>query len=233
MTFLRGYKGVHMQILVMLLFLVIWLLILWIGSIALEATGLERSKSRFQALSALTGTGFTTSQAEAIVEHPVRRRITTYLIFIGNTGIAAFIVLLVLYARSGITAPSMVLVGITLGILVLLALFVWLGLIDRLTGFILRLAGKGQLTSSTSVRTLLRQVDDFAVVRLTVSPKSDLAGKTLENARFDQGTITVLSIERQNGIVPHPKQDEMLSPGDRILCYGKMSDITTALGTGT
>ena len=85
-----------MQVLVALLFLVVWLLILWIGSMALEATGLDRSKSRFQALSALTGTGFTTSQAEMIVEHPKRRRITTYLIFIGNTGIAAFLILLVL-----------------------------------------------------------------------------------------------------------------------------------------
>ncbi len=37
-----------MQILVMLVFLAVWLLILWIGSIALEATGLERTKARFQ-----------------------------------------------------------------------------------------------------------------------------------------------------------------------------------------
>ena len=43
-----------MQVAVMLIFLAVWLLILWIGSIAFESTGLSRSKARFQALSALT-----------------------------------------------------------------------------------------------------------------------------------------------------------------------------------
>ena len=218
-----------MQILVMLIFLVIWLLILWTGSIAFEATGLERSKSRFQALSALTGTGFTTSQAEAIVEHPKRRRVAGYLIFIGNTGIAAFIVLLVLYARSGITAPSMVLVGIVVGVLVLIGLLIWLKVIDGLTGLILRLAGKGQPASSTAVRTLVRQSDDYAVVRLTVAQKSALAGSKLKDSLLEQGTISVLSLERQDGMVPHPKPDEMISEGDRILCYGKTDEITAAL----
>ena len=82
-----------MHILGILILFLFWLLILWLGSIALEATGLERSKARFQALSALTGTGFTTSQAELIVEHPKRRQITTYLMLLGNTVIIAFIIL--------------------------------------------------------------------------------------------------------------------------------------------
>lgn len=229
----EGKKEEKMQILIMLLFLSIWLLVLWTGSIALEATGLERSKSRFQALSALTGTGFTTSQSEMIVEHPVRRKIVTYLIFIGNTGIAAFIILLVLYARSGIAAPSMVLVGITLGVLVLIALFIWLGLIDRLTGLILRLAGRGQSTSSITVDMLLRQPDDYALVCFPLSAKSHMAGKKLEDLCREQENVTVLSLERRNNVTHYPKPDETLSSGDRILCYGKMDDITAILRIST
>jgi len=70
-----------MQFLVIFFFLAIWLLILWAGSVSLEATGMERDRARFQALSALTGTGFTTQEAESIVNHPKRRRIATCLIF--------------------------------------------------------------------------------------------------------------------------------------------------------
>jgi len=44
-----------MQLELMLVFLAIWTLSLWLGSIALESTGMERTKARFQALSALTG----------------------------------------------------------------------------------------------------------------------------------------------------------------------------------
>ena len=51
-----------MQVLVILGFLFTWLIVLWFGSIALEITGLERTKARFQALS-----GFTTGEAEAVV----------------------------------------------------------------------------------------------------------------------------------------------------------------------
>ena len=40
------------------------------ASIALMMTGLEKKKARFQALSAFSGTGFTTKEAEAIVNHP-------------------------------------------------------------------------------------------------------------------------------------------------------------------
>jgi len=85
------------QILVLLVFLIVWLFTFWLGAIALEITGMERSKARFQSLSALSGTGFTTSEAESIVNHPRRRRIATWLIFIGNTGIIAFILILILY----------------------------------------------------------------------------------------------------------------------------------------
>ena len=48
----------------MLVFLVIWLLVLWFGSIVLQRTGMEHGSARFQALSAITGSGFTTSEAE-------------------------------------------------------------------------------------------------------------------------------------------------------------------------
>ncbi|MCX6005379.1 MAG: potassium transporter TrkA, partial [Chloroflexi bacterium] len=55
------------------LYLSIWLLMLWWGSVALEATGMQRSRAHFQALSALSGTGFTTKDSEAVVNHSVRR----------------------------------------------------------------------------------------------------------------------------------------------------------------
>ena len=58
-----------------------------LASVALRLTGLEESTARFQALSAFTGTGFTTREAEAIVNYPVRRRIVAVLMIMGNAGI--------------------------------------------------------------------------------------------------------------------------------------------------
>ena len=58
-----------------------------VAAVAMRLTGLDESTARFQSLSAFTGTGFTTSEAERIVNYPVRRRIVTLLMIIGNLGI--------------------------------------------------------------------------------------------------------------------------------------------------
>ena len=56
------------------------------ASIALMMTGLAKPKARFQALSAFSGTGFTTREAESIVNHPQRRKIVRWLMMGGNAG---------------------------------------------------------------------------------------------------------------------------------------------------
>ena len=62
-------------------------LIVRLAAVAMRLTGLDESTARFQSLSAFTGTGFTISEAERIVNYPVRRRIVTLLMIIGNLGV--------------------------------------------------------------------------------------------------------------------------------------------------
>ena len=75
----------------LLITITIALLVTRIGAVALALTGLSQEVARFQARSAFTGVGFTTSESEKIVNHPVRRRILMILMFWGNIGIAAVI----------------------------------------------------------------------------------------------------------------------------------------------
>ena len=214
-----------MQIIVMLVFLGIWLLILWLGSIAFEATGMERAKARFQALSALSGTGFTTTEAESIVEHPKRRRVAAYLIFVGNAGIVAFIILLVLYVRAGLTPPSMFLIATTIAALLAIGLVLWLGLIDKLTNGILSLLGKRRGGSHFAVEKVLHQAGDYGVLHLAIGGQASVASHQLKDAGFQERDITVLAIEREGKILSHPQLEEKLLAGDYLLCYGKLAEI--------
>ena len=214
-----------MQILIMLVFLAVWLLILWLGSIALEVTGMQRSKARFQALSALTGTGFTTTEAESIVEHPKRRKIATYLIFLGSVGIISFIVLLVLYARAGLTLPSTFLIILTVVILLIIGLAFWLGLIDKLTNAILRLLGKGQVSPHFADVEIIHQGGGYEVLRLTITKQSSIVGLKINDTAFQKRDITIFSIEREGVITSSPQPEEKLMVGDHLLCYGKLSEI--------
>ncbi len=60
-----------------------------LAAVALRITGLSDEVARFQALSAFSGTGFTTKEAETIVNYPVRRRIVSVLMVIGNLGLVS------------------------------------------------------------------------------------------------------------------------------------------------
>jgi len=62
------------------------------AAIALMMTGMDEKRARFQALSSFSGTGFTTKEAEFVLNHPVRRRIITWLMILGNAGIVTVIV---------------------------------------------------------------------------------------------------------------------------------------------
>jgi len=82
-----GLVGVIAFLTVLLLSLIITRL----AAIALTLTGLSEEAARFQARSAFTGTGFTTSEAEKVVNHPVRRRIIVWLMVARSAGLVTII----------------------------------------------------------------------------------------------------------------------------------------------
>lgn len=211
-----------MQIGVMFIFLGLWLLLWWVGSIALEATGLERGKARFQALSAFSGTGFTTQEAESIVNHPQRRRIAICLIFLGNAGIVAFLILLVLYIRAGMVGPSIILLGIIVGGLLILIFALWSGLVDKLTNAVLTLFRIG---GTASALLILQREGNYAVARLWVGEGDHLAGRRVQDVGFAQRDIVILALTKGKRVLSLPTLNERLQPGDHVLCYGKLSAI--------
>jgi amino acid transporter len=203
-----------MQITGVFIFLFVWLVILWVGAIALEATGMERSKAFFQALSALSNTGFTTRQAEDIVEYPKRRQIVAWLIFFGCVGITAFLFLMILYVKAGIVAPSTTHIGAIVGAIVLLIILIWTGVIRRLANGILKLFHKGPVNVE-----ILHQAQDYGVARIKVTEK-DKTGLTVGKFK-----VTVLAIERGDKVISSPKDTESVQQGDYLLCYGKTEEI--------
>ena len=81
-------SAVLVPFLLLLATLAISLIINRVATVAFMATGLSRESARFQARSAYTGVGYTTSEAESVVNHPVRRRIAMVLMLLGNVGVA-------------------------------------------------------------------------------------------------------------------------------------------------
>jgi hypothetical protein len=200
-----------MHFAIVIIFVAVWLLFVWIGSVALERTGLERSSARFQSLSALSGTGFTTSQAEKVVNHQTRRRIVSFLIILGNTGSVTFIVLMVLALRTGFFRPIMALV--VLGLIVIAVSLLASRL--RLLNWVTNLATGGG-RSGTAVQ-VWHQGSGYSLVEVRLGQRHALVGRALKQMEAD---VQVLFIERADGVWAKPTPDDVLRVGDRLLCYG-------------
>lgn len=199
------------------------LLITRIAMVALVATGLSRSAARFQARSAFTGTGFTTSEAEAVVNHPVRRRIVMLLMLLGNAGLAAVVAsLMVGFTRSGGLHAMWRVVELVGGMAVLLALSRSRRVDAKLTVLIGRALRRYTDLDARDYESLLNVGGDYTVLELAVQDGDWLAGRTLgELALRDEGVV-VLGIERKGGEYRGaPSGPTRIKPGDTLILYGR------------
>jgi hypothetical protein len=108
----------------LLLVIALSLLIVRIGTIALTMTGLTEEVAKFQALSAFSGAGFTTDEAEKVVAGPARRRIIGMLIRAGSVGIVTAISTLMLSmigADRAATIDRLLVLGAGVGVILLVA----------------------------------------------------------------------------------------------------------------
>jgi len=202
------------------------MLIVRMGAIALEMTGLDREKARFQSLSCFSGTGFTTREAEQIVNHPQRRRIATFLMILGNAGIVAVITTFVVSSTEDRLVLSLRNVGLIAGGLVGLAFMIrsqrfmdWIG--RRIRHILQRRAH----IEEADVTELLHQAEGYGVARLSVSAGSILGGKTLASSGLRSRDILVLSVERGEALMPLPSADRVIHEGDHLICYGPIKII--------
>jgi len=196
-----------------------------VASVALRITGLEDSSARFQALSAFSGTGFTTRETEAVVNYPIRRRIVSLLMVIGNLGLVtvfATLVVSLVQTQGEAHAVMMQLAWLLLG----LALLWFLMLNATADRIMCRLIGK-VLESTTvlgkrSFQRLVQIGDGYSVCEHSVIPDvSNGDGKLVESDLAALG-LTVLAVRSKSGEVSvgYPSGGA-ISAGDTVVLFGR------------
>jgi hypothetical protein len=80
-----------MGFLFILIYCIFIFFVLELSITILKITGLDHKVARFQVVSMLTSTGFTTKESELILRHPIRRKIAVFLILFGVFSLAVFI----------------------------------------------------------------------------------------------------------------------------------------------
>jgi len=216
-------------ILSLLIVLILSLSVVRIAAIALTLTGLSREHARFQARSAFTGAGFTTTESEDVVHHPVRRRIIMLLMLLGNAGIITVMSTLVLSfvtadPGGGITRNIWFRVGLLasgLGVLWTLANSRWID--RRLSPLVAWALRRWTTLDIRDYAGLLHLARGYVVSEMLVRDEDWVAGRTLADARLTDEGILVLGIQKPDGTYfGAPRGWTHIDPGDTLYLYGRL-----------
>ena len=215
-------------ILTLMIVLTLSLVVTRAATIALTATGMSREAARFQARSAFSGAGFTTTESESVVRHPVRRRIIMWLMLAGSAGIVAVIASVVLAAA----APSDD-VGAVVRVAIVCASIGAIWWASRRRWFderITRLASAG-LRRWTDLdvndyATLLHVGGEYIVTELQVEEGSWMADRNLGSLSLRDEGVIILGIERVDGsYFGVPRAGTVIVPGDVLVLYSRADAI--------
>lgn len=207
----------------LLVVILLSLVITRIATVVLVLTGLSRESARFQARSALSGVGFTTSEAESVVNHPVRRRVVMVLMMVGGAGTVTVLGALFLSFANAEPGQRTMRVVVLLAGLVALWLIARSRWVDRrLSALIARVLERWTDLPARDYAELLHLAGPYAVTELAVEPGDWVAGRSLGELKLRDEGVVVLGISRPDGVyLGAPRFDTEIGEHDTLLVYGR------------
>ena len=194
------------------------------GSTALMMTGLSWDTASFQSYSAFFGVGFTTREAELVVNHPVRRRIIRDLILAGNIGItsAAATLIATMVQNSSGFRPLLIVGGLVVGLALLLYLTRVSWIERAIDKVIQRTLAQTGLVRVMDYELLLRIQHGYVISEMEILSDSAIANQSLRQSRpWDKGVV-ILSVKTDGkDALGIPNANTVLRVGDVVTVYGE------------
>ena len=232
-----------MSVMLFIIVLVASFIIVRVGAVAFQLTGLEWSLAKFQSLSCFSGTGFTTKEAELITGNKRRRRIASVLMVLGNAGLVTLIAtvasalnpentLLGWLSESflpfkipdwSIRWVNMVIIVISL--FVIYKVFTNKKITQKLTSYLRKKILKKEFFKQVSFEELLLLTGGYGITRLEVPDGNPLIDKTLAESELRKKDITVLAIVRDEATIPNPLANTKIQIADELVLFGKLENI--------
>jgi hypothetical protein len=216
-------------IIALLTVLALSLFITRLASVALSMTGLSEQAAMFQARSAFTGTGFTTSESEQIVNHPVRRRIVMILMVLRSAGLVTIVISVLLsFVGTGPEADRFIrllwLIGGSVAVLLISHIPLVKRAMERLIGWAL---SRWTDLNVRDYARLLKLSGDYNVTEIQVQQDDWVEGKQLRDCDLADEGVTVLGIQRPSGdYVGAPRGSTNVQAGDTLILYGRAETLS-------
>ncbi|MBN2020527.1 MAG: TrkA C-terminal domain-containing protein [Sedimentisphaerales bacterium] len=232
-----------MNLALFLVVLFVSFIIVRIGAIAFQLTGLEWSMAKFQALSCFTSTGFTTREAEHITSNPQRRRIASTLMVLGHAGLVTMIATLANTLRAqevieeGLSKPILPidlppyivqlinLLIIIAGVYLIYKFFTNTIIARKLTDILRQRVIRRHKLKPISIEELSVATGGYGVATVRVPENHRILEKLLSESGLRKEDINVLAIVRKNETIANPEAGRKIHKGDELICFGKLENI--------
>ena len=204
------------------------LLVTRIAATMLTLTGLSAQSARFQARSAFSGTGFTTSESEAITSHPVRRRVISTLMLLGNAGIVSGVASLLLsFAGTNSAREALLEIGAILVFLVVLIRLAQSEAVNRgLSRIIERALRRFTEIDVRDYAGLLHLQEDWIIGEMMIEEDDWFCNRTIDDLHLADEGVMVLGIERSgHRWVGAPSASTKFHADDVVILYGLQETI--------
>ncbi len=235
-----------MELVIFILVLLASIVVVAIGAVLFELTGMRWPQAKFQAISCFTGTGFTTSESEVVMINARRRRIASVLMIIGNAGLITLFATLVnsFTTDSAFFKYRLPIIDFVVpekfwplaNLLTLMIIGCFIHKIlshTRISKFFINFI-KNRVESQKRVKKvtfeeMVMATGGFGTLGVDVRNKSHLVGKTIKTAQLSGNDIKVLAIEREQESIPFPKETEKIEVGDKVICFGQLKNLRDKL----
>lgn len=187
-------------------------------------TGMDAKRAMFQALSAFSGTGFTTKEAEYVVNHPLRRKIITWLMILGNAGIVTVIITATssLVTSKGYHLPVNAFLLVA-GLYLIYKIATRTGLTRRWESFVENKLLRSSTFEEGVTEDLLHLIEGYGLVRTIIAKESPWANNSLLQLKLSQKGLLVLGIERGKHWISVPSAKEIIKEDDKLVVYGPLN----------
>ncbi len=205
--------------LTLLVLLAVSLTVVRSAGVGLRLTGLPQQTAKFQAISALTGTGYTTSESEASMHHPVRRRILIMLMLTGHLGVVtlASTVILAVTAAEGQTGVIVQVATLLAAVVVICAVAASSRLDHAMCDVIGRLMTRAGWLDMPPYEALYEHGSGAQLAEHIAAADVDLDQQDNMPAIICVNDDLYNKLQRSSGPVS-------LRAGDRIMCFGHPDD---------
>lgn len=205
----------------LLLILGISFFLIRLAGVALKLTGMPEQNARFQAVSALTGTGFTTTEAEMIVNYPIRRKIIAWLMILGNLGVVSVLsTLMISFVRTDANATAIFTqLAWIIGVIFVFFIIMLNSTVDRIMcGAIGVLLKKFTFLGGRHYQKILQLGEGLSVSEHQFFAEESLPANKVQN---DFDGFEILAVRRSSGTTEQFKSEiAPIRPGDTLILFG-------------